>query len=297
MASLARRDGLLLLDNCEHLLDGVRECVDLVVAGCPGVTVLATSRTRLMLPYERVYPVPGLSVTEDDGGDAVALFAARAVEATGEATRRTSAARRPCAGAWTAWRWPSSWPRPATRRWGWTGWRPACTSGCDSSPSAATRPTGTARCATRSAGATTCSLPPTRRCCAASPSSRPGSTSPPPARSPLLPATTRRSPTGCPAWPTTACSSSTAASRHATDYWRRSDSTARSGSTRQASWPPFRAGTRHGAAPSSSISRPHRPTRRGAPGSTRSSTMPGPRCSGAPPTPTAADRPQNSRPS
>ena len=86
VASLARRDGLLLLDNCEHLLEGVRECVDLVVSGCPGVTVLATSRTRLMLPYERIYPVPGLSVTEDDGGDAVALFAARAIEATGEAT-------------------------------------------------------------------------------------------------------------------------------------------------------------------------------------------------------------------
>jgi predicted ATPase len=86
VASLARRDGLLLLDNCEHLLGGVRECVDLVVSGCPGVTVLATSRTRLMLPYERVYPVPGLSVTEDDGGDAVALFGARAVEAAGEPT-------------------------------------------------------------------------------------------------------------------------------------------------------------------------------------------------------------------
>jgi DNA-binding CsgD family transcriptional regulator len=31
VASLARRDGLLVLDNCEHLLDGVRECVDLIV--------------------------------------------------------------------------------------------------------------------------------------------------------------------------------------------------------------------------------------------------------------------------
>ena len=95
VASLARRDGLLLLDNCEHLLDGVRRCVDLVVAGCPAVTVLATSRTRLMLPYERVYPVPALSVTGDDGGDAVALFAARAVEATGRAIppdRRRAAA-------------------------------------------------------------------------------------------------------------------------------------------------------------------------------------------------------------
>jgi predicted ATPase/DNA-binding CsgD family transcriptional regulator len=86
VASLARRAGLLVLDNCEHLLDGVRECVDLIVRGCPGVTVLATSRARLMLAYERVYLVPGLSVTDDDDGDAVALFAARAVGATGDAT-------------------------------------------------------------------------------------------------------------------------------------------------------------------------------------------------------------------
>ena len=86
VASLARREGLLVLDNCEHLLDGVRECVDLIVNGCPGVTVLTTSRTRLMLPYERVYPVPGLSITDDAGGDAVALFGARVAAATSEAT-------------------------------------------------------------------------------------------------------------------------------------------------------------------------------------------------------------------
>jgi len=85
VAALARRDGLLLLDNCEHLLEGVRECVNQIVSGCPRVAVLATSRTRLMLPYERIYAVPGLSVTDHDGGDAVALFTARAVEATGEA--------------------------------------------------------------------------------------------------------------------------------------------------------------------------------------------------------------------
>ena len=84
VASLARRDGLLVLDNCEHLLDGVRECVDLIVNGCPALTVLATSRTRLMLAYERIYPVPGLSVTDD--GDAVTLFAARVAAVTGEAT-------------------------------------------------------------------------------------------------------------------------------------------------------------------------------------------------------------------
>ena len=88
VASLARRDGLLVLDNCEHLRDGVRDCVDLIVTGCPEISVLATSRTRLMLPYERVFAVPGMSVT-DDGGDAVALFTAR-ITATGDATRPDS---------------------------------------------------------------------------------------------------------------------------------------------------------------------------------------------------------------
>jgi predicted ATPase/DNA-binding CsgD family transcriptional regulator len=85
LASLAGRDTLLVFDNCEHLLDGVRTCVDRILAECPTVTVLATSRSRLMLPYERVFTVPGLSVT-DDGGDAVALFSARVTTATGDST-------------------------------------------------------------------------------------------------------------------------------------------------------------------------------------------------------------------
>jgi predicted ATPase/DNA-binding CsgD family transcriptional regulator len=94
VAVLADRDALLVLDNCEHVLDGVRTCVERIVAGCPAVTVLATSRTRLLLPYERVYVVPGLSVL-DHGGDAVDLFAARVAAATGDAsppdTRRVAA--------------------------------------------------------------------------------------------------------------------------------------------------------------------------------------------------------------
>ena len=54
---------LLVIDNCEHLLDGVRDCVERILAACPNVTVLATSRSRLLVPYEWVYEVPGLSVT------------------------------------------------------------------------------------------------------------------------------------------------------------------------------------------------------------------------------------------
>ena len=85
VASLAGSDALLVLDNCEHVLDGVRVCVERIVTGCPEVTVLATSRTRLLLPYERVYVLPGLSVV-GGGGDAVDLFAARVAAATGDAT-------------------------------------------------------------------------------------------------------------------------------------------------------------------------------------------------------------------
>jgi predicted ATPase/DNA-binding CsgD family transcriptional regulator len=82
VASLADSDALLVLDNCEHLLPGVRECVERILTGCPQITVLATSRIRLMVPYERVFAVPGLSVT-DHAGDAVDLFAARVAAATG----------------------------------------------------------------------------------------------------------------------------------------------------------------------------------------------------------------------
>ena len=84
VAALARRDGILVLDNCEHLLDGVRDCVELIVTGCPDITVLATSRIRLLVPYEGLYAVPGLAVA-----DGVELFGARVGEATGEVVTET----------------------------------------------------------------------------------------------------------------------------------------------------------------------------------------------------------------
>jgi predicted ATPase/DNA-binding CsgD family transcriptional regulator len=75
----ADRRALLVLDNCEHLLDGVVGLLERLLAEAPGLTVLATSRARLLVPYERVLPVPGLSIGDDDEeGDAVALFLQRA---------------------------------------------------------------------------------------------------------------------------------------------------------------------------------------------------------------------------
>jgi len=74
LSTLHDRRLLLVLDNCEHLLGGARSAVSEILGACPGVRVLATSRTRLHLAGETVFAVPGLSI---DDGDAVALFEAR----------------------------------------------------------------------------------------------------------------------------------------------------------------------------------------------------------------------------
>jgi predicted ATPase/DNA-binding SARP family transcriptional activator len=72
-ATLAGSDDVLLvLDNCEHVLDAAPALAELV-ADAPSLTVLATSREPLHLAGERVYPVPPLSTDE-----ALQLFAERA---------------------------------------------------------------------------------------------------------------------------------------------------------------------------------------------------------------------------
>ncbi|MFI7618551.1 ATP-binding protein [Nonomuraea terrae] len=78
VAALADRHALLVLDNCEQVVDGVALFLERLLATCPRVTVLATSRARLMVPFERVYPVPPLSLPVDGESDAVALFTERA---------------------------------------------------------------------------------------------------------------------------------------------------------------------------------------------------------------------------
>ncbi|MEU4478929.1 LuxR C-terminal-related transcriptional regulator [Micromonospora sp. NPDC023966] len=78
VAALADRHALLVLDNCEQVRDAVAPFVERLLAACPRVAVLATSRARLMVPFERVYPVPPLSLAGDGESDAVALFLDRA---------------------------------------------------------------------------------------------------------------------------------------------------------------------------------------------------------------------------
>jgi predicted ATPase/DNA-binding SARP family transcriptional activator len=79
---------LLLLDNCEHVLDTVAAFVERLLGACPAVGVLATSREPLGLPQETVYQVPTLPVADADAdleavaaSPAVALFLQRAAAA------------------------------------------------------------------------------------------------------------------------------------------------------------------------------------------------------------------------
>ncbi len=71
---LSGRDALLLLDNCEHLVDAVADLVDRILARAPEVRVLATSREALEVEGEATFTVSSL----DAAGDAVLLFADRA---------------------------------------------------------------------------------------------------------------------------------------------------------------------------------------------------------------------------
>jgi predicted ATPase/class 3 adenylate cyclase len=83
--ALGAQRALIILDNCEHVIDAAAKFCDQVIRACPGVSFLATSREPLGIDGERVYRVPSLSLplAEADADeiaacDAVALFVARA---------------------------------------------------------------------------------------------------------------------------------------------------------------------------------------------------------------------------
>lgn len=90
---LARSRTLLVLDNCEHVLVEAAEFADRLLAACPNVRVLATSRERLGVVGEKVLPVVPLSVIADMRGancsEAASLFndRARAVDPCFTASR------------------------------------------------------------------------------------------------------------------------------------------------------------------------------------------------------------------
>ncbi|WP_445149603.1 BTAD domain-containing putative transcriptional regulator [Baekduia sp. Peel2402] len=85
---LAERETLVILDNCEHLLDATAVLADLLLAQCPALRILATSREPLGIAGEHLAQVPPLGLPPVDASaaealahPAVALFADRAAAA------------------------------------------------------------------------------------------------------------------------------------------------------------------------------------------------------------------------
>ena len=82
---LRNKELLLVLDNCEHLLDGAAALAAVLERSCARLVILATSREGLGIDGERLVPVPPLAVPDADAdletitdAEAVRLFADRA---------------------------------------------------------------------------------------------------------------------------------------------------------------------------------------------------------------------------
>jgi predicted ATPase/DNA-binding SARP family transcriptional activator len=94
---------LLLLDNCEHLVEACASTAQALLTGCPNLRIIATSRQSLRIPGEVVFRVPSLPVPDPDAVmdpgelapiDSVRLFVerAQAIVPTFSLTARNAAA-------------------------------------------------------------------------------------------------------------------------------------------------------------------------------------------------------------
>jgi predicted ATPase/DNA-binding SARP family transcriptional activator len=96
---LAESPALLVMDNCEHLVDQAAAVITEILGACAGVDVLTTSRAPLNIAGERIYQLQPLAT---DGGQttalpaAVALFRDRAVAARGSVHLDDAVVRRLC---------------------------------------------------------------------------------------------------------------------------------------------------------------------------------------------------------
>ena len=77
-AALEGRVRLLVLDNCEHVLDAAADLVEAILAASATVTILATSREGLGVADQQVWQVPSLDVGAGIDSAAVSLFVDRA---------------------------------------------------------------------------------------------------------------------------------------------------------------------------------------------------------------------------
>jgi predicted ATPase/DNA-binding winged helix-turn-helix (wHTH) protein len=64
--AIGRRKLLLVIDNCEHVIDVAATVVETIIRLCPGVSVLATTREPMRIDGECLYRVPALDLPDQD---------------------------------------------------------------------------------------------------------------------------------------------------------------------------------------------------------------------------------------
>lgn len=89
---MKRRRSLLILDNCEHLIDEVARTVLAILRECPGVSILGSSRQFLGIVGEAPYRLPPLPVPPEGGGTTILAQAAGAYAAVELFVLRAAAA-------------------------------------------------------------------------------------------------------------------------------------------------------------------------------------------------------------
>ena len=77
-AALEGRVRLLVLDNCEHVLDAAADLIEAILAASATIKIVATSREGLGVADEQLWLVPSLDVGAGINSAAVSLFVERA---------------------------------------------------------------------------------------------------------------------------------------------------------------------------------------------------------------------------
>lgn len=97
-ARLADTPTLLVLDNCEQVVDGVAACTDELLSAVPTLRVLATSRSPIAIGAEQVYPLEPLPArVGDEAGPGSQLFIERALAVRPDAALPLDVVERLCA--------------------------------------------------------------------------------------------------------------------------------------------------------------------------------------------------------
>ena len=168
VAALRDNRMLLLLDNCEHVIDAAAGLAAALLGGAPGVNILATSREPLGVAGEREYRLAplgrpqassGLTAAEAAAFPAVQLFVERVTAIVEDFALTDAKPRRSSrfAAGSTACRWRSNSLHLASRCLGSKALSPAWTTACGCwGRGAARRCRGTGRCGPSSIGATVC---------------------------------------------------------------------------------------------------------------------------------------------